>query len=64
MYEQAIYQLYNVTMTSAPIMWFTCFDFEKKRKRKVLPEKMQFDWGDLPEVPKSLPKDKKPKDKK
>lgn len=34
LYEQVIYQMYNITMTSLPIMWFSCFDFEKKRKRK------------------------------
>lgn len=31
-------------MTSAPIMWFACFDFEKKRKRNV--KNMKFDWGE------------------
>lgn len=28
MYEAFIYQLYNITMTSLPIMWYACFDFE------------------------------------
>ena len=28
LYEPFIYQLYNVTMTSFPIMYFACFDFE------------------------------------
>jgi len=26
--------MYNITMTSLPIMWFACFDFEKKRRRR------------------------------
>jgi len=38
-----MYQLYNITMTSLPIMWFACFDFDKKRKRK---ERYDFDFGD------------------
>lgn len=28
-------------MTSLPIMWYACFDFEKKRKRK---NKYKFEW--------------------
>ena len=28
LYEPVIYQLYNITMTSLPIMWFALFDFE------------------------------------
>jgi len=28
MYEPLIYQLYNITMTSIPIMYFALFDFE------------------------------------
>ena len=28
LYEPFIYQLYNITMTSLPIMWFALFDFE------------------------------------
>lgn len=31
LYEQFIYQLYNITMTSLPIMWFATFDFEYER---------------------------------
>jgi len=43
LYEGVMYQLYNITMTSLPIMWFACFDFDKKRKRK---ERYDFDFGD------------------
>ena len=28
LYDPFIYQLYNITMTSLPIMWFGLFDFE------------------------------------
>jgi magnesium-transporting ATPase (P-type) len=28
LYEPLIYQMYNITMTSLPIMWFALFDFE------------------------------------
>jgi hypothetical protein len=28
LYEQFIYQLYNITMTSLPIMWYALYDFE------------------------------------
>ena len=31
LYEQFIYQLYNITMTSLPIMWFAIYDFEYER---------------------------------
>lgn len=31
-YDQFIYQLYNITMTSMPIMWFATFDFEYERQ--------------------------------
>jgi len=31
MYDSIIYQLYNITMTSLPIMWFALFDFEHKK---------------------------------
>mmetsp|Transcript_18923 Transcript_18923/g.32303 ORF Transcript_18923/g.32303 Transcript_18923/m.32303 type:complete len:290 (+) Transcript_18923:2529-3398(+) len=34
LYEKFIYQLYNVTMTSLPIMWFAVFDFEHEKDRK------------------------------
>lgn len=27
LYEPGIYQLYNITMTSLPIMWYALFDF-------------------------------------
>ena len=33
-YDQFIYQLYNITMTSMPIMWFATFDFEYERGRE------------------------------
>jgi hypothetical protein len=31
MYEPFIYQLYNITMTSLPIMYFALFDFEYEK---------------------------------
>lgn len=31
MYEPLIYQLYNITMTSIPIMYFALFDFEYEK---------------------------------
>ena len=31
LYEPFIYQLYNITMTSMPVMWYAVFDFEHKR---------------------------------
>lgn len=31
LYEQFIYQLYNITMTSLPIMWYAIYDFEHER---------------------------------
>jgi phospholipid-transporting ATPase len=31
LYEPFIYQLYNVTMTSFPIMYYACFDFEYEK---------------------------------
>jgi hypothetical protein len=40
-------------------MWFTCFDFEKKRKRKVDAKDLLFDWGTLDEDLVRLGKDKK-----
>ena len=32
MYEPFIYQLYNITMTSLPIMYFALFDFEYEKE--------------------------------
>jgi phospholipid-transporting ATPase len=32
LYEPFIYQLYNVTMTSFPIMYYACFDFEFEKE--------------------------------
>ena len=32
LYEQIIYQLYNVNMTSLPILWFAVYDFEYERE--------------------------------
>lgn len=34
MYEKVIYQLYNITMTSLPIVWYAVFDFEYEKDRK------------------------------
>lgn len=34
MYEPFIYQLYNITMTSLPIMYFALFDFEYEKDRE------------------------------
>lgn len=34
LYEKFIYQLYNITMTSLPIMWFAVFDFQHCRDRE------------------------------
>lgn len=31
LYEQQIYQLYNITMTSLPIMWYAIYDFEYEK---------------------------------
>lgn len=31
LYEQLIYQMYNITMTSLPILWYCVFDFEFKK---------------------------------
>lgn len=48
LYEQFLYQLYNITMTALPIMWYACFDFEKKRqtrKRVDFKSKMQNEGG-------------------
>lgn len=33
MYEPFIYQLFNITMTSLPIMWFAVFDFQHDKKQ-------------------------------
>ena len=32
LYDQFIYQLYNMTMTSFPILWYAVFDFEYLKK--------------------------------
>lgn len=32
LYEQFIYQLYNITMTSLPIMWYALYDFEYEKR--------------------------------
>jgi len=34
MYEPFIYQLYNITMTSLPIMFFALFDFEYEKDKE------------------------------
>jgi phospholipid-transporting ATPase len=31
LYEQMIYQMYNITMTSLPILWYSVYDFEHKK---------------------------------
>lgn len=31
LYEQLIYQMYNITMTSLPILWYCVFDFQYKK---------------------------------
>jgi len=31
LYEQLIYQMYNITMTSLPILWYCVFDFQHKK---------------------------------
>jgi len=33
LYEKYIYQMYNITMTSLPIMWFAIYDFEFEKDR-------------------------------
>jgi len=33
LYEKYIYQMYNITMTSLPIMWFALYDFEFEKDR-------------------------------
>lgn len=33
MFEPFIYQLFNITMTSLPIMWFAVFDFQHNKKQ-------------------------------
>lgn len=34
LYEGFIYQMYNITMTSLPIMYFALFDFEYEKQEK------------------------------
>ena len=41
LYEQNMYQLYNITMTSLPIMWFAVFDFEHERDEQRAPQPTQ-----------------------
>jgi len=31
LYEQLIYQMYNITMTSLPVLWYCVFDFQYKK---------------------------------
>ena len=33
-YGPLVYQLYNVSMTSIPIMWYALFDFEYEKDKK------------------------------
>lgn len=34
LYEKVIYQMYNILMTSFPIIWFAVFDYEFEKDRK------------------------------
>jgi phospholipid-transporting ATPase len=36
LYEKYIYQMYNITMTSLPIMWFALYDFEFEKDRPAV----------------------------
>lgn len=38
LYEKVIYQLYNITLTSLPIIWYATFDYEFEKDR---PEELQ-----------------------
>lgn len=40
LYEKVIYQLYNITFTSWPIMWYAIFDFQHKREREDRPDSL------------------------
>ena len=33
LYEKVIYQLYNITFTSFPVMWLAVFDYEHNKDR-------------------------------
>lgn len=33
LYEKVIYQLYNITFTSFPVMWLAVFDYEYNKDR-------------------------------
>jgi len=33
LYENYIYQMYNITMTSVPIMWYAIYDLEFEKDR-------------------------------
>lgn len=35
LYEKVIYQMYNIFMTSLPIIWYAVFDLEFEKDRKV-----------------------------
>lgn len=39
LYDQVIYQLYNMTMTSAPIMYFATYDYQYEKDPETLAEK-------------------------
>lgn len=45
LYEKAIYQLYNITFTSFPIMWYAVWDkeYEKDRPDKMVQQDKQYD---------------------
>lgn len=49
MYEPFIYQLYNITMTSLPIMFFALFDFEyekdKEHEHKIINNSVKKDMN-------------------
>ena len=40
LYEQVIYQLYNLTMTAAPIMWYSTYDYEFEKDQET--QKMKY----------------------
>lgn len=41
LYEQVIYQMYNIFMTSAPIMWYSTYDYEYEKDREHFEEKLK-----------------------
>ena len=41
LYDPVIYQLYNMTMTTFPILWFSVFDFEYEKAPPAKPASKQ-----------------------